>query len=246
MISNAGDMKMRMAWIAAALMLVVGAPAQALTEVDFLLHENASIGFDVPAPSPDWLLPAVAGNFLSGSENPADAPAILYDASLCFMYAGATGCQSDVPLGTGPYTGVTTWSVSEINVPVPVEGLLLYLGGAANGEFEPSATHPNPPDYQPGSIQLVTSGGDFGGSVLPELEEILVDVGGGLQYVYYGIRVFDTDASLTFGYTVDEQLDGGTPIIFANVGRNFIVPEPGTALLVGAGLAALGARRKRS
>jgi len=235
--TKAGEIEMRILGLAAALACFVTAPAEALTFADVIPDKEYALGFDVPAPSsPDVIFSQDMGDFLAASTNPADGAAVTFSLSECFVYTGSFGCQATVPTGVA-YTGVTRWTVTDIDIDVPAEGLFLFIGGMGNGETPG-------PDYPLGSVQVLTSGGLFGGELLPALSDGLLSFGQGMDYVYYGTRIFEVGDSLTFGYQVDEQHAGGTPILFSNVGRN-IVPEPGTFVLVGLGLAVMASRRTR-
>jgi hypothetical protein len=235
---------MRTIGLIAALTCLVATQASALTFANPIPDKEIAYGFDVPTPAaPDYLLSTdLANDFLSASPDPSSGADIIFTVTDCLLYAGASGCQGSVPEGVGPYTGITTWTVSAINVPVPEDGLLLLIGGMGNGETPVISGNPPAPDYQLGSVQVLTDGGVLGGMPLPALDEMLLTFGAGQDYVYYGTKITQVTDSLTFGYTVDEQLAGGTPIFFSNAARSF-VPEPGTAILVGAGLFALSVRR---
>ena len=230
----------------AAAMAFVAAPAHALTFADPIPDAQYALGFDVAAPAdPDFTLSTdLVNDFLAASVDPASSADVIISLSECFLYTGVSECQSSVPAGVGPYTGVTTWTVTDIRVPVPENGIALFIGGMGNGDTVVPPGNPAAPDYALGSVSVLTEGGDFAGETLPALDEMLLTFGGGNDYVYYGTVVFEVGDALTFGYTVDSQLAGGTPILFSNAARN-IVPEPGTALLVGAGLALMATRRNR-
>jgi len=248
-----GEFKMRILGMA-ALLVFVGAPVHALTFASPIPDEQYALGFSGPVQSepvvtsagpaiPDFLLSTdLVNDFLAASVDPASDADVIFSLSECFMWAGTTGCQSSVPLGVGPYTGVTTWTVTEIRVPVPENGLAFFIGGMGNGDTLVPPGNPPAPDYALGSVSVLTGGGVFAGEILPELDEMLLTFGGGIDYVYYGTVISQVGDSLTFGYTVDSQLAGGTPIFFSNAAQN-VGPEPGTALLVAAGLALMAIRR---
>lgn len=235
------DLRAAACWAVLAWLALVPA-AQALTFANPLPDEERSLGFDLPAPAiPTVRMSDDLADFLVASPDPADNPAVEFTVTNCFRYAGANGCQSSVPTDTLDYTGVTTWTVSQINIDVPDGGLFLFVGGMGNGDTE--VEFPPAPDYPLGSVQVLTDGGDFGGDTLAPLVDGLFTFGGVVEVVYFGALVDEVGDSLTFGYQVDQQLEGGTPIFFSNAARNIVViPEPGTALLVGLGLVALAMR----
>lgn len=240
------SIKMRWAGLGLAIAMLAAAPVQALEFVD-PIPAGFAAGFDVPSPDPDWLMSTNPADFLFASRQASDAAAITFSVTNCFLWAGVTSCQSSVPLGTTGFSGVATWTVTAIDVPVPAEGLILFIGGIANADYVPAPGMPAAPDYQLGDVELLIGGGAFGGSVLPELEELFLPLGPGYDRSYFGARVFAVGDALTFGYRVNEQLAAGTPVPFANVATNVTpIPEPSTGLLVGAGLAILAGRRKRS
>lgn len=234
--------------LALGLSALGGAPAQALEFVD-VIPAGFAAGFDVATPEPDWVMSTDPANFLLASPNPADNAAITFEiVSDCFLWGGVTECQGTVPEGTEGFSGVSTWRVTDINVPVGEDGLLLFIGGIADADYIPfgAETSASVPDYQQGDVELLIDGGDFGGSFLSQLEELYLPLGPGFDRSYFGVQVFEVGDEMTFGYRVNQQLPAGTPIVFANVAAEAtVIPEPGTALLVGSGLAMLARGRAR-
>jgi hypothetical protein len=207
------------------------------------IPEDFAAGFDVVAPSPDWIMSSSPTDFLNVSITPGSGAPVVLSRTEVYTWEGSGGEQSTLPGSVGAFTGKAVWTVSELNVEVPEDGLLLFISGMADSDYTPPPGTGPLPDYPAGSIHVLTSGGDFAGETYAPLAEILFPYGG-VDYIYYGVRIFDVNDSFSFAYTGDDALDGGGVPWFANAAQNFVVPEPGSFLLVGAGLMMLAARRR--
>jgi hypothetical protein len=177
---------------------------------------------------------AGAGNF---------AVDITGSTDICLFTASSPVCQSDTTGVTGPYSALVTFQVSAVNNPlIPAsQPFSLFLSGLMGDDYDESEV----------SIELdptVPSGLDVSGiagfNLIPferVIDETFAPV---MTYNYIGWTVQVGD-SVSFRYDVNSSLKGGkTPQLTMNV-VNSVVPEPGTALLVGIGLAGLATGRGR-
>ncbi len=225
----------------AALVLLVATPNAAQALADPIPSEFAA-GFDVADPQPDWLLSPFLDDFLSVSTDPASGAAVIIDRTEQYVWEGSGAPQDGLQPGVGEFFGVSTWTVIDINIEVPENGLFLYIGGMAGPDYVPPPGTPPFDTYAQGSVQVLTEGGSVGGVTLPALDEALL-LFGSSSYVYFGTVIEAVGDSLVFSYVGDDALSNGVPF-FSNAGRNFVVPEPGSFLLVGAGLAMLASKRR--
>lgn len=233
--------RMRILGLAVVLSLVGPGSARAL-EFASPIPEVYAAAFDVAEPQPDWLLSPYGVDFLQAGLTDGPGIAVVLDRVEQYMYEGSNGWQSTLPAGEAEFTAMATWTVSKINVPVPEDGLMLFIGGLQPVGYPPLPGAGPIPDYPLGSVQVLTGGGVLGGESFDPLAELVLSAPG-IDYVYYGTRIFEVTDSIHFGYVGQNSQVDGPPALFANAGQNFVVPEPGTALLVGVGLTVMARRR---
>jgi len=217
-------------------------PAQALTFADPIPAGFAS-GFDVASPEPDFVLSPFGDDFLQVGTSPGAGIEIVIDRIEEYLYEGSSGWQATLPSGLAEFTARTTWTVTQIDIMMPDDGLMLFIGGMPDTTYVPPMGG-TVPDYPAGSVHVLTDAGPLGGETYEPLDQLVLHAPG-VDYIYYGTRIFDVGDSIHFGYVGENSSTDGPPALFSNAGRNFVVPEPGTALLVSVGLVIMAARRTR-
>jgi hypothetical protein len=146
---------------------------------------------------------------------------------------GSPPAEEELPAGVA-YTSVVTLTMGAM--PEDSEGethdeILFLIMGVSNDQ---AATPPHP-IYTTAQIAFVM---DHPGDT-PFETATYNPRSEGTFYYYLGF-VLSEGESVTFRYDVTEQADGGTPVFFTKATYDYqLVPESGTALLMGLGLAGL-------
>lgn len=163
--------------------------------------------------------------------------------NLCVFTASSPACQADTGGITGPYSVLMTITVSAINTDAIDGPFTLFLSGRA-GVYAPSEfTVELNPTLPAGLDTSGIPGFGFGfmGHIVDET------FGPSTVYHYVGWRMSLGD-TVSFRYDVSTAPNGrGAPQLRANATSSLLVPvpEPGTALLMGLGLAGLAMAERR-
>jgi len=182
-----------------------------------------SIGYELPLGSP--LNPA--GNTGGGF------PDIEYDESVCFYLQGSTTCQANLPAaGVTPYSLAVTYTITALNVAQNASGVLLVIESLGL-----------PMGYSIPDAGIAVAGAPIGAQTFDPLSGIEDNAfGPGFEYYYLGWLVTSVGETFTLRIDVADQLASGNPFPVTSSAPIFnVVPEPGTALLLGLGLAGLAA-----
>ena len=165
---------------------------------------------------------------------------------VCILFGDET-CRATTQGITGPYSVLVTLSVSAVDNPLINGPFSLFLSGVMSvpgSEYDTSEVVVELNPTLPTSLDttavpgFVWNGGftAFSHLVYDELDPFLYD------YIGWAVNIGD---SVTFRYDVLTSPDGrGTPALLANA--TTVIPEPGTALLMGLGLAGLAATGRRT
>ncbi len=226
----------------AALVLLIAAPQQAHALAE-PIPESFAAGFATTDFTPEWLLSPVQEDFLSASPVAGSGAPVVFERTEQYIWEGSGGFQDELPEGTLDFQALVSWEVTEINIDIPPNGLYLFIGGMAGPNFVPPPGTPPFDRYEFGTVSVLNDGGTVGGVTVPALQGGLLDFGNSV-FQYYGIVIDGVGDTLQFAYNGEEALGNGVPFL-SNVGRNYtVIPEPGTFLMVGAGLALLASRRR--
>lgn len=242
---------------ASALLLGVPGPVEAnsvtpdgkapfLTRTDDL-HRQFAYGFDGSdadlAGPPDWVIGPNAEWFevrREGFDPGLPEPELTVSVDQCLLLDGTGSCQTRIDPGRA-YTGILTLTF-ETPAAAPDSGFLLFISGL---NFEtPAGTTPPDPFYPESEVVMVM---EPDGAA--PLQTIMWTSPSGTMLHYLGFRI-DTlppgqQQSVTFVYDAAQMVQSSeAPVFRSNVVYDF-VPEPGTALLVGLGLAGMGLIRRR-
>ncbi|MHA7838180.1 MAG: PEP-CTERM sorting domain-containing protein [bacterium] len=165
--------------------------------------------------------------------------------NLCILAEGSSTCRASTGGLTTPYAAIMSVEINVLNPELedgPFTLLLTGLGAESDPtqvgiELAPVVPAGFDPSTVPGFVFDPSNGvGGFDRAV--EVSD-LTYADRGVIYSYVGFTVRDGDR-LTFWIDVSSAPDGqGAPQLFANA-TPVVVPEPGTALLMGLGLAGLG------
>lgn len=212
------------------LLLGVGSSAQAAM-VRFV-SAGSFLGFDPSTPGfptvPDLTFSPSVGVSLPAGTTP-NPNGVQYRLDHCLLVQGSSACQAGVPVGT-PYTDRVTLTLEAAPTldPLPAAGLYILIGGMESTGY--SATDvffetddPQDPSVDPLLYLLLTAGGN--------------------DYHYFGFMFTSLGESRTVSYDVDAMAASGTPRILTSAYSP--IPEPGTGILLGMGLVALGVGRRR-
>jgi len=223
--------------IAALLAAAPAAATPAILDPIFGFEENSLEGLPIGVMDE-------RDNFLSAEEAGGVPPidiVLLGTTDLCIFTASSPTCQADTGGITGAYSALVTFTVSAINTPDVSGPFTLFLSGLAPGEYTNQEVtielNPTIPDG------LDTSGiPGFGFELMGHIVDETFAPAPAYHYVGWRAQLGDT---ISFRYDVSTAPGSrGTPSLMANaIARPIVpVPEPGTGLLVGLGLAALGVR----
>jgi len=165
---------------------------------------------------------------------------------VCILFGDET-CRASTLGITGPFSVIVTLSVSAVNNPAITGPFGLFLSGVMSvpgSEYGTSEVVVELNPTVPAGLDttavpgFVWNGGftSFSHLVYDEFDPFLYD------YIGWAVNVGD---SVTFRYDVLTAPEGrGAPALMGNA--TTVVPEPGTALLMGLGLAGLAAAGRRT
>lgn len=231
---------------------VMGVLAAALPAMATPASFDSSFGFDSAG-----LGDLPTGQF-SGDLFDAGAPGTSSDlrvelsnsTDLCILASGSSSCQATTAGISGAYSVLVTVGVTvldQANFDGPFT--LMLTSVAAGSGYTPSEVQVElnptaPAGLDTAAVPGFSFGGSFNSFVRVEDETFLAS--NGITYDYIGWNVTDGD-TVSFRYEVLTAPDGrATPQLTANViPLIVVVPEPGTALLMGLGLAGLAASGRR-
>ena len=238
------------AMIVAAILLLAVGPASA-TPASFT---SSGWGFE-----PTSLVGLPTGSI--GEEDPfllAGAPGtdpnldvvLSGSTDLCVLAAGSSVCQLTPSGLTGAYSALVTLQVSVLNTAMLPGPFTLLLTGLGNTDYDPSEVSVElDPMVDPSLDTSAVPNFVYGGAFTPfvHIRDLAAAQSHEIIYDYIGWTVEDGD-SVTFRYDVSVGPNGRQAPVFTLNATPIIVPvpEPGTALLMGLGLAGLsfsGARR---
>lgn len=230
---------------------LMGALAMALPAMATPASFDNSFGFDSVG------LEALPSGQYSGDLLDAGAPGtssnlaveLSNSTDLCILAAGSSSCQATTAGIGGAYSvlvtiGVTVLDTNAIQGPFTLmltstAGISGYARNEVQVELNPTAPA--------GLDTSAVPGFSFGGSFNPFVRiEDTTFATSGVVYDYIGWNVTDGD-TVSFRYEVLTAPNGrATPQLTANaLPFIVVVPEPGTAILMGLGLAGLAASSRR-
>ncbi|MEM9178003.1 MAG: PEP-CTERM sorting domain-containing protein [Myxococcota bacterium] len=155
---------------------------------------------------------------------------------VCILFGDET-CRASTLGITGPYSVIVSLTVSAVNSSELTGPFTLFLSGLAGTTYAASEVAVELDPAVPAALDTTAVPGFvWNGSFTPFVRvndtALLPDV---FDYVGWTVGVGDT---VTFRYDVASSPAGrGTPQLMANATN--VIPEPGTALLMGLGLAGL-------
>jgi len=200
--------------------------------VTYLEHDLAT-GFDTTWSSPELALDESPGFLTAGSGG--GSWDVTYDLDQCLLLNGVGECQAQLPAGTTPYTSIVTLTLTGIGGGVEQENeeLLIMLMGMRSV----------PANYALADVAVLL---DTEPGETPLIPVVWNAYGGSDNYQYLGF-ILEVGQSAIFRYTVEGQLEGGTPVFITNATYDFTpVPEPGSALLLAVGLGGFALRRRHA
>ncbi|MFK7894373.1 MAG: PEP-CTERM sorting domain-containing protein [Myxococcota bacterium] len=226
-------------------MALVAAPAMA-TPASF---DNSGWGFEAAG------LGSLPTGQFAGDLGDAGAPGtssnLLVELSnstdLCILASGSSACQATTAGIGGAYSVLVTVGVTVLDPSIDGPFTLLLTSVAPTAGYSPDEVQVELNPMAPSGLNTADVPGFSLGSFNPFVRiEDVTFAGSGVTYDYIGWNVSDGD-SVTFRYEVLTSPDGrSTPQLTANViPMTVVVPEPGTALLMGLGLAGLAASGRR-
>jgi hypothetical protein len=216
-----------------------------------------TIGFD-PNTLPDPALVIGASDAWLSAGDPSLPQALDVEISgstnVCILIGSSTTCDAGVDQGTaGPISFLVSLTVTAVNTSLITGPFTLLLSdlSAVQGYARSDVTIDLAPDAIPGLDTSATPGfiwdpntGVNGFSPFYVVEDEINAATTGLQY-YIGwmVSVGDTVTykfDLADGAVIRQDIPGLTANAIT------VIPEPGTALLIGVGLAGLGLSRRRA
>jgi hypothetical protein len=169
------------------------------------------------------------------------------EGDICILAAGSNVCQANLNSISGPYSALVTLQIEVINT-AQISGPFTLVLSGLDGTYDPSEVSINLNPTAPAGLDTsAVSGFVFDGSFTTDFVHVedLTNESMGDIYDYVGWTVTDL-GSVTFRYDVSTAPNGrDTPGLFLNA-IPVVVPEPGTALLLGLGLAGLTVAGRRA
>jgi len=174
--------------------------------------------------------------FLGAGEGAGLDVELTGSTDVCILFGDDT-CRANTLGITGPYSVLVTLTVSAINTPEIDGPFTLFLTGLFGNTYSTDEVVVELNPVVPGALDTAAVPSFIWGASFDPLVHVVDNGAPPNTYHYVGWQVMLGD-SVTFQYDVLESPAGrGTPQFMANA--TTIVPEPGTALLMGLGLIGL-------
>ena len=229
--------RMQLLALLGALCALAAGPAQAIPmPVQFLQVGTAPTGFDpngFPLPV-DFALPLSADIRPVGSGTLNDAFGI--GLSTCFILdeAPGAGCQTSQPFGSTGFTLIV--SMTLLSAPDDAQGQdsLIFFTAL-----------PPVPTYDVSQVSVVIDPDPVPGQAFTftPFSTTSFTFGPSMTYYYLGFFLGVGETATFLVDVTGDHSGAGAPLVFAANG--WVVPEPGTAVLLGTGLLLLARRRSR-
>ncbi len=228
---------------------VMGALVAALPAMATPASFDSSFGFDSAG------LGALPTGQFSGDLLDAGAPGtslnlaveLSNSTDICILASGSSTCQATTAGIGGAYSVLVTIGVSVLDQSIDGPFTLMLTSTAGISGYEKNEVQVELNPTAPAGLNTgAVPGFSFDGSFDPfvRVEDVTFLASSGVTYDYIGWTVTDGD-SVSFRYEVLTAPNGrAAPQLTANA-ITAVVPEPGTALLMGLGLAGLAAGGRR-
>lgn len=230
---------------------VMGVLAAALPAMATPASFDSSFGFE-SAGLEGLLTTQFSGDELLDAGAPGTSTNLAVELSnstdLCILAAGSSSCQATTEGINSAYSVLLTVGVTVLDQATFDGPFTVFLTSVATGSgYTPEEVQVELNPTAPAGLDTsAVPGFAFDGSFNPFVRiEDVTFADSGQVFDYIGWNVTDGD-TVTFRYEVLTAPDGrATPQLTANVLPLVVIPEPGTAILMGLGLAGLASSGRR-